>query len=236
MPPTANTGVETPTGDEAPTGAEPQDSPPAIEGGDAKPTKPEKGFADHPRWQEIIGQRNDARTELEAKDGRVKELEEQISKFNAEKPKESGRLSEDDYSQLEALYPELKKRIFEDARELEAQRLQAEKDQEEAQLVQDEKNRDAAEKIVGDIRENFPDDESWEDFRQFVDKTVKIYPNVGPTALFEDYKDRGLLPDKSGNISQSGGGKAPKESTSPVYRNEDYVAAAHRGLKEKGIK
>jgi len=216
----------------ATTGAEEQDSPPAIVVGDEQP-KPDRGFADHPDWQKMIGQRNEARTQADEASKQLVELQGKLAEFE-KKPDSIVELTEAEESILERSYPKLRDRIFKEAQELEAKRLESEGKQKKQQEEQDAQLQVEAQKLIDEVRSEFPDDKSWDTFTEFLGTTIKRYPNATLDAAFEDYKDRGLMPLKGEKVSQGTGGEAPQGDLPATSKKESFVSAGVRGLRAKG--
>jgi chromosome segregation ATPase len=211
-----------------------QDSPPADATDGEKST--DRGFADHPRFKEIMSQRNEARAQFETANSTIAELQEEIAKLKESKS-DTAEPTDDISGLLESLYPEIREKIFQDAQKMEAERLEAERLQKELEAKQQQELEEQTNVIIEEVRSEFSSDKDWDAFVGFLQETIEIYPNATLDSALKDYKKRGLMPKKGQTVSKgSGGGKAPSQEFAEVSRKEDFVSAAVRGLKEKGLK
>lgn len=192
-----------------------------------------KPLHEHPRFKEVIAEKNAAQQAAEQAKLEAKQLREQLESFSKQGGEQGAfnlnDLSAEEKSLFDKIYPTFRDAIFTEAQKAEQARLeqleQEKKIEQEALKEQEQKDQE----LINEVREKLSNDEvEIKKFSDYATKFSEKFPEVTDLRkILADYEERGLLTKSTtpSKISTGVNGKA-----APGAR--PYIADAHTAARK----
>jgi hypothetical protein len=200
----------------------------------------DKPLHEHPRFKEVIAEKNAAQQEAEQARLEAKQLKEQLESFSKQGGEQDAfnlsNLSAEEKSLFNKIYPNIREAIFTEAQKAEQARLEQLEQEKQANEAQLEKQTQEDQVIINEVRERLSnDDAEIKKFSDFATKFSEKFPEVTDLRkILADYEERGLL-TKSTTPSKISTGNSGKAEAGVRPKITDPYAAARDHAKELGM-
>ncbi len=195
-----------------------------------------KGAVPYDRFQEVIGQKNDARAENEA-------LQAQIAEMTSAKQADPEPKQASEVVLTEDMYGQIRDRIFQEASSVEQTRLDQLAAEEAKRAEQAEAYQYEAEEAVGKVKTELGEAE-YANFEKYASDLTESFPSLFKgegvkisevvNSIYDRYKKDNPAPTKGANVSSATSGK--EGVTGLIRVNETIYDHLARLTDDTGIK